>query len=157
MPPEFTKMYASNLDRDCRMKVVEARDGEKIERGKVLIAPGGGAHMEIQKRSDGNFVRLVPGEKVNGHCPSVDRLFFSVAKQLPGKNTVGVILTGMGADGARGLVAMHNTGTYTVGQDEKSCVVYGMPREAFEMGAVTRQAPLDTIAELLIRYVRNIK
>jgi two-component system chemotaxis response regulator CheB len=113
--------------------------------------------MEVQRRADGNFVRLARGEKVNGHCPSVDTLFFSTAKHLPGKNTVGVILTGMGADGARGLMAMRNAGSYTVGQDEKSSVVYGMPREAFEMGAVTRQAPLEAIAELLIRYVKNLK
>jgi two-component system chemotaxis response regulator CheB len=157
MPPDFTKMYASNLDRDCRMTVVEARDGEKIEQGKVLIAPGGDLHMEIQRRQDGNFVRLTPGEKVSGHCPSVDKLFYSMSKQLPGRHTVGVILTGMGADGARGLLAMRHTGSYTIGQDEKSCVVYGMPREAFELGAVTRQAPLDAIAELMIRYVRNLK
>jgi two-component system chemotaxis response regulator CheB len=157
MPPDFTKMYASNLDRDCRLKIVEAKDGEKIEQGKVLIAPGGSSHLELQRRGDGNFVRLVPGDKVSGHCPSVDVLFHSAAKQLPGRHTVGVILTGMGADGARGLMAMRNTGSYTIGQDEKSCVVYGMPREAFEMGAVTRQSPLDGIAELMIRYVRNLK
>ncbi|MCL1806824.1 MAG: chemotaxis-specific protein-glutamate methyltransferase CheB [Oscillospiraceae bacterium] len=157
MPPDFTKMYATNLDRDCRMRVAEARDGDKIEHGKVLIAPGGDSHLEVQRRADGNFVRLARGEKVNGHCPSVDTLFYSAAKYLPGKNTVGVILTGMGADGARGLMAMRNAGSYTVGQDEKSSVVYGMPREAFEMGAVTRQAPLEAIAELLIRYVKNLK
>ncbi|MCL2003386.1 MAG: chemotaxis-specific protein-glutamate methyltransferase CheB [Oscillospiraceae bacterium] len=157
MPPDFTKMYASNLDRDCRMHVAEARDGEKIEQGKVLVAPGGGAHMEIQHRQDGNYVRLSPGEKVSGHCPSVDKLFLSMARQLPGRRSVGVILTGMGADGARGLLAMRGTGSYTIGQDEKSSVVYGMPREAFELGAVTRQSPLDGIAELMIRYVRNLK
>jgi two-component system chemotaxis response regulator CheB len=157
MPPDFTRMYASNLDRDCSMTVTEAREGEKIEQGKVLIAPGGSSHMEIQRRSDGNFVRLVPGDKVNGHCPSVDKLFFSAAKQLPGRTTVGVILTGMGADGARGLLAMRNAGSYTIGQDEKSSVVYGMPREAHEMGAVTRQASLDSIAQLMIGYVRNMK
>jgi two-component system chemotaxis response regulator CheB len=157
MPPDFTRMYASNLDRDCQMHVTEARDGERIERGKVLVAPGGGLHMEVQQRGDGNFVRLTPGDKVSGHCPSVDRLFLSMAKHLPGRSSVGVLLTGMGADGARGLLAMRNTGAYTVGQDEKSCVVYGMPREAFEMGAVTRQSPLEGIAELLIRYVRNLK
>jgi two-component system chemotaxis response regulator CheB len=150
-------MYAGNLDRDCRMTIVEARDGEKIEQGKVLIAPGGNLHMEIQRRQDGNFVRLVPGEKMSGHCPSVDWLFHSMAKNLPGRSSVGVILTGMGADGARGLFAMRNTGSYTIGQDEKSCVVYGMPREAFEMGAVTRQSPLDGIAELMIKYVKNLK
>ena len=157
MPPDFTRMYASNLDRDYPLSVQEARDGDRIEQGKVLIAPGGGAHMEVQRRGDGNFVRLVPGEKVSGHCPSVDRLFHSMAKHLPGRTSVGVILTGMGADGARGLLAMRNTGSYTVGQDEKSCVVYGMPREAFEMGAVTRQAPLESVADLLVRYTRNLK
>jgi len=157
MPPDFTKLYAENLDKECALTVAEARDGEKIEQGKVLIAPGGHRHMTVQKRSDGNFVRLSPGEKYCGHCPSVDKLFLSVAKELPGKNTLGVILTGMGNDGAKGLLAMRNTGSYTLGQDEKTCVVYGMPREAYEMGAVTRQAPLHSIAELLVGYVRNIK
>lgn len=157
MPPDFTRMYAESLDRECSLKVVEARDGDLIERGKVLIAPGGGMHMEIQRRGDGNFVRLVSGEKVNGHCPSVDTLFFSVAKQLPGRTTIGVLLTGMGVDGARGMLAMRNTGSYTIGQDEKSSVVYGMPREAYEIGAVTRQAPLDAIAGLIVKYAQNLR
>jgi two-component system chemotaxis response regulator CheB len=157
MPTDFTKMYADNLNRDCALHVTEARDGDRIERGKVLIAPGGSSHMTVQKRADGCFVRLSPGEKVNGHCPSVDKLFFSAAKEIPGKSTLGVILTGMGSDGAKGLYAMRNTGSYTLGQDEKSCVVYGMPREAYEMGAVTRQASLHEMADLLVRYVRNLK
>ena len=157
MPPDFTRMYAENLDRDCALTVEEARDGDKVERGRVLIAPGGKRHMEVQRRSDGNYVHLVAGEKVNGHCPSVDTLFYSMAKQLPGRFSVGVLLTGMGTDGARGLLAMRNTGAYTVGQDEKSSVVYGMPREAFEIGAVTRQAPLENIADLIVRYAHNLK
>jgi two-component system chemotaxis response regulator CheB len=157
MPPDFTRMYAENLDRDCALHVAEARDGDRIERGKVLIAPGGDLHMEIQRRGDGNYVHLVRGEKVNGHCPSVDTLFFTMSKQLPGRFSVGVLLTGMGVDGARGLLAMRNTGSYTIGQDEKSSVVYGMPREAYEIGAVTRQAPLELIADLIVRYVSNLK
>lgn len=157
MPPDFTRLYAENLDKECALNVLEARDGEKIEYGKVLIAPGGNRHMTLQKRSDGCFVRLLAGDKFSGHCPSVDKLFLSAAKEIPGKNTLGVILTGMGSDGAKGLLAMRNSGSYTIGQDEKSCVVYGMPREAYEMGAVTRQASLNSIAELLVGYVKNIK
>ena len=153
MPPDFTRMYAESLDRECAVSVSEARDGDIIERGKVLIAPGGGMHMEVVKRGGGAAVRLSPGEKVNGHSPSVDVLFHSVAKNFPGRSAVGVLLTGMGMDGAHGLLAMRKTGTFTIGQDEKSSVVYGMPREAYELGAVERQAPLDAIAGLIMRAV----
>ncbi len=157
MPPDFTRMYAQSLDRDCALKVAEAREGDVVERGKALIAPGGETHMEIQKRGDKVYIHLKRGEKVNGHCPSVDTLFHSVAKDMPGRSTVGVLLTGMGVDGAQGLLAMKKTGAYTVGQDEKSSVVYGMPREAFEIGAVTRQAPLENIAGLIAKYAQGLR
>lgn len=155
MPPDFTRMYAENLDRDCRMRVREAREGDVIERGVVLIAPGGNMHCEVVRRGGLPCAHMKAGEKVNGHCPSVDVLFGSVARAAPDGEAVGVILTGMGSDGARGLLEMRNRGSFTIGQDEKSCVVYGMPKEAYEMGAVARQVPLDNIASALISYVRN--
>lgn len=156
MPPDFTRMYADGLNRDSAMTVTEATDGEVVTRGKVLIAPGGNQHMELQRMPDGYCVRLRAGEKVSGHCPSVDALFHSVAKNAPGKSTVGVLLTGMGMDGARGLTAMRNTGSYTIGQDEATSVVYGMPKEAYDMGGVVKQAPLDQIAGLITSYVKGL-
>ncbi len=155
MPPDFTRMYADNLDKDCRMRVREAREGDAIDRGTVLIAPGGSMHCEVVARAGRLCAHMKPGEKVNGHCPSVDVLFSSVARAAPNGGSVGVILTGMGADGARGLLEMRRRGSFTIGQDEKSCVVYGMPREAQEIGAVERQVSLDNIAATLISYVRD--
>ena len=155
MPPDFTRIYADNLDLDCAMTVREAKDGDVIEKGRVLIAPGGNRHMEVKKRGGDLCVRLISGDKVNGHCPSVDVLFASIARLPSCGSTAGVLLTGMGADGARGLLAMRERGAYTIGQDEKSCVVYGMPREAFAIGAVARQAPLDGIASLLTAFARG--
>ncbi len=155
MPPEFTRMYAENLDRDCALHVREAKDGDEVVQGTVLIAPGD-RHMTLQHRPGGSFsVHVYYDEKCNGHRPSVDVLFRSVAK-VAGANAVGVILTGMGADGAAGLLEMRRQGAFTLGQDEKSCVVYGMPREAFLMGAVTKQWPLDMMSSALLRYVRDL-
>ena len=105
--------------------------------------------MRLQRDSAGYYIRSQRGEKVSGHCPSVDVLFHSVA-ETAGKNAIGVLLTGMGADGARGLLQMRDAGAYTIGQDKDSCVVYGMPMEAFKMGAVCRQLPLDAICDELI-------
>lgn len=157
MPPDFTRMYAENLDKDCAMTIKEAKDGDQIEKGVVLIAPGGNMHLEVVKRGTGYCVHLFHGEKVNGHCPSVDVLFNSVAKTTPGKDAIGIILTGMGADGARGLLEIKNKGGYTIGQDEKSSIVYGMPREAYEIGAVVRQVSLENIASVLMGYVRDLR
>ena len=155
MPPDFTRMYAENLDRDCAMEIREAKDGDFVERGLVLIAPGGHRQCEVV-RSGGRFrVHLYPGGKVNGHCPSVDVLFNSVAKLTNGRNAIGVILTGMGADGARGLLNMRQKGCFTIGQDEKSSVVYGMPKEAYDLGAVCKQASLDDIAGILLRHLKG--
>ncbi len=156
MPADFTRMYAESLDRDCVMRVREAKDGDAIERGLVLIAPGGAQHTEVHRRGTGFCVRLVAGEKVNGHSPSVDVLFNSVAKAASGSEAVGIILTGMGADGANGLLAMRKKGCFTIGQDERSSVVYGMPREAFERGAVVRQVALDSVASVLMKYVKDL-
>lgn len=157
MPPDFTRMYAENLDRDCAMSIREAKEGDVIERGVVLIAPGGNRQCEVVRRGGQFIVHLYDGEKVNGHCPSVDVLFNSVAKTAGAKDAVGVILTGMGADGARGLLAMRRKGCFTVGQDEKTSVVYGMPKEAYDLGAVCRQAPLENIAPILMRFVKDMR
>jgi two-component system chemotaxis response regulator CheB len=150
MPPTFTRMYAENLDKECALSVKEARDGDPVRPGQVLIAPGD-AHMRLVRRSDGYQVTCAKGAKVNGHCPAVDELFFSVA-EYAGPRALGVILTGMGDDGARGLCAMRRNGAYTIGQDEATCVVYGMPREAYERGGVVRQAPLNQIPNLLLQH-----
>lgn len=147
MPPVFTRMYAERLDNSCNMEVKEAVDGDIVKAGRVLIAPGE-YHMELKKTNGGYYVKCSKGEKVSGHCPSVDVLFDSTA-DAAGKNAIGVILTGMGSDGARGLLKMKRKGAYTIGQDEKTCVVYGMPMVAFDIGAVVRQIPLDRIPEAI--------
>ncbi len=155
MPPAFTKMYADSLSKTCGMNVREAADGDQVIPGQVLIAPGD-RQCEVIQRGTGYYVKCFHAAKVSGHCPSVDVLFSSLAKNV-GKNSVGIIMTGMGADGARGLLEMRNKGAFTIGQDEKSCVVYGMPKEAFEMGAVVKQVSLDFIATTLISYVRDMR
>jgi len=147
MPPVFTRMYADRLNNNCLLAVKEAENGDRITPGLVLIAPGD-QHMEVKKIGGGYQVSLNRSEKVNGHCPSVDVLFNSVAKAA-GNKAVGVILTGMGADGAKGLLEMRKTGARTLGQDEESCVVYGMPKVAYDIGAVEKQYPLGSIAQAL--------
>jgi len=148
MPPVFTAMYAQRLNNSCRMEVKEAQHGDLILPGKVLIAPGGDYHMKVNKRGNGHIVEFIKGEKVNGHCPSVDVLFNSVAEKV-GANAIGVILTGMGYDGAKGLLNMKKTGAMTIGQDEQSCVVYGMPKVAYDIGGVSKQVTLKNIPQLL--------
>lgn len=145
MPPVFTRMYAERLNNSCLMEVKEAQTGDMILQGRALIAPGE-YHMKIKKANNGYMVECFQGEKVNGHCPSVDVLFDSVA-QHAGKNSVGVILTGMGYDGAKGLMAMRKNGAFTLGQDEVSCVVYGMPKVAYDIGAVQEQVSLERMAQ----------
>lgn len=145
MPPVFTRMYSERLNKACSMEVKEAENGDKVLPGRVLIAPGD-YHMRIKKAGSIYVVECFKGEKVNGHCPSVDVLFESVAK-VAGKNALGVILTGMGGDGAKGLLAMRKSGARTIGQDEQSCVVYGMPKVAYDIGAVERQVSLDSIPQ----------
>jgi two-component system chemotaxis response regulator CheB len=149
MPATFTRSFAERLNRLCPPTVEEAYEGAPLEDGRVYIAPGGDCHLEVAgaKRP---HCRVHPGEPVNGHRPSVDVLFGSVARTL-GPRAVGAILTGMGRDGAQGLLEMRNAGARTIGQDQSSCVVYGMPKAAFEIGAVERQAPLDRIAGELLR------
>ncbi|WP_099863932.1 protein-glutamate methylesterase/protein-glutamine glutaminase [Pararhizobium haloflavum] len=148
MPGSFTRSFAERLDRLCAPKVAEARDGEALSFGRVYLAPGGNRHLEIVNPSAPQC-RLAEGSPVNGHCPSVDVLFSSVA-ETAGKNAIGAILTGMGRDGAEGLLKMHRAGAATLGQNERSCVVYGMPRVAFEIGAVGRQLPLEAIGQEII-------
>lgn len=144
MPPGFTKMYAERLNNQCEVACKEAETGDRVMQGQVLIAPGD-RQMRLVKVGDGYQVECRGTEKVSGHCPSVDVLFSSVAKAA-GNKAVGAILTGMGADGAKGLLEMRNAGALTVGQDEATCVVYGMPKVAFDIGAVQQQAPITAIA-----------
>ena len=151
MPPVFTKLYAERLNNTCELEVKEAEDGDALRPGRVLIAPGN-YQMRVAKRGSGYIVKCTQEEKVSGHCPSVDVLFDSVA-DVVGKQSVGVILTGMGRDGANGLLKMKKTGAYTIGQDEKSSVVYGMPMVAFNIGAVDKQLPLDRIDDEIIRFL----
>jgi len=153
LPTPFTKTFAERLDRVCAAKVREAKHGDPLHPGHVYIAPGSLTHLEIT-RSDGLRCALRQGDLVTGHRPSVDALFLSVAKTV-GAKAVGVILTGMGGDGANGLLAMRDAGARTIGQDEASCVVYGMPRKAFQLGAVERQAPLSTIASQIAKMTSS--
>lgn len=151
IPPVFSRMFSERLNASTNLEVKEAATGDVVERGRVLIAPGD-QHIKIVKTGDRYKIQCFRGEKVNGHCPSVDVLFESVAK-VAGADAIGVILTGMGYDGAKGLLSMKMKGARTIGQDEKSCVVYGMPKVAFNIGAVEKQAPLDDIAQLLHRIL----
>ena len=144
MPPVFTRMFADRLNNSCLHEVREAKTGDVVLPGTALIAPGD-AHMKLKKAGDVYSVECFQGEKVNGHCPSVDVLFDSVAEKAKA-NSIGVILTGMGYDGAKGLLKMRKSGARTLGQDEETCVVYGMPKVAFDLGAVERQVPLGQIA-----------
>lgn len=153
MPPVFTKMYSERLNNSCALEVKEAQDGDIVSRGRVLIAPGD-FQMSVLKDTNGYFVKCKKGEKVSGHCPSVDVLFNSVAKVAKNR-AMGVILTGMGADGAKGLLEMRRHGAHTIGQDEKSCVVYGMPMVAYNLGAVVNQVPLEHISSNIVEGVKK--
>lgn len=148
MPANFTRSFAARLDRLCAPRVEEATDGALLQQGVVYLAPGGERHLIVEGRTQLRC-RLLEGEPVSGHRPSVDRLFDSVA-QAAGAASVGVILTGMGRDGAHGLLAMRQAGASTFGQGEASCVVYGMPKAAMEIGAVEREAPLTALAALVL-------
>ncbi len=149
IPPTFSRMFAERLNDQTRLNVKEAENGDWVESGKVLIAPGD-QHMSIKRIGYKYKVNVYKGEKVSGHCPSVDVLFDSVATAA-GKNAIGVILTGMGSDGAKGLLNMRRMGARTIGQNESSSVVYGMPRVANEIGAVENVAPLQKIPQLLFK------
>lgn len=148
MPAGFTKLYAERLNRSCKMQVKEAEDGDRLRRGLIIIGAGD-FQMRVRKDEKGWYISSQPGERVSGHCPSVDVLFNSVASSA-GANSIGAILTGMGRDGADGLLRMREAGAFTIGQDKGSCVVYGMPMEAYKIGAVEVQAPLDKISEIIL-------
>lgn len=151
MPAGFTKMYAERLDRICKISVSEAKDGDRVRQGHALIAAGE-YHMTLKKDVAGYYVHCAAGSKVSGHCPSVDVMFDSVAK-VAGSDAVGVILTGMGKDGAEGLLSMRKAGASTIGQDKQSCVVYGMPMVAYDIGAVETQAPCQAISGIIIQKI----
>lgn len=144
MPEHFTAAFADRLNGLCQIEVREARHNDRVMAGRALIAPGG-KHMLLRRNGAQYHVEVVDGPLVNRHRPSVDVLFRSVAK-CAGANALGVIMTGMGDDGAAGLLEMRKAGAQTVGQDEASCVVYGMPKEAVKRGAVAKVVPLDGIA-----------
>ena len=155
MPAGFTEMYANRLNEQCRVTVKEAKNGDLVVPGQVLIAPGGNSQMYLVKTSGGYQVEIKPGPKVSGHCPSVDVLFESVAK-CAGSRSIGIILTGMGADGAKGLLEMRKVGAKTIGQDEASCIVYGMPKVAYDIGAVEYQENLMDIAKKTYAILNNM-
>ena len=150
MPERFTAMYAQRLDGLCAMQVKEARDGDRLERGVVLIAPGG-KHMKLRKAGGQYFAVVLDGPPVNRHKPSVDVLFRSLAEHTNG-DALAIMLTGMGDDGARGMQQLHDLGVRTLAQDEASCVVFGMPMEAIKRGAVDEVLPLDAMAEAVTRF-----
>lgn len=155
MPPLFTKNFAERLDRQYKPRICEATDGARLVPGCVYIAPGGSAHLEVVGLS-APHCSLKQGDPVSGHRPSIDVLFSSVARSV-GKKSIGVILTGMGRDGAEGLLAMRSAGAETIGQDEATSMVYGMPRVAFEAGAVVQQLPLNAIAKHLLATTNALK
>lgn len=153
IPAGFSKMFAERLNLSTRFEVKEAKQGDIIRPGLVLIAPGG-KHIRVKKSEDVCVIECFAGDKVSGHCPSVDLLFESVATSI-GSAALGVILTGMGYDGARGLLALRRKGARTIGQDEESCIVYGMPKVAFEVGAVQIQTSLSKMSEKIVSMVRK--
>ena len=150
MPEKFTASFAQRLDSLCAIRVKEAAHNDRVLSGQALIAPGG-KHMLLKRNGAQYHVEVMDGPLVNRHKPSVDVLFRSVAK-FAGRNGVGLILTGMGDDGARGLKEMHEAGAPTVAQDEKSCVVFGMPKEAIAMGAADKVLPLSQVPTEIMRY-----
>ncbi|ARU56924.1 chemotaxis-specific methylesterase [Oleiphilus messinensis] len=145
MPEKFTEAFANRLNSICAIEVIEARSGDRIIPGRALIAPGG-KHIEVERSGAQYITRVFSGPAVNRHCPSVDVLFRSVAKHVK-QNATGIIMTGMGDDGAQGLLAMQSAGAQTIAQDEASCVVFGMPKEAIKLGAVNFEISLDQIAD----------
>ena len=148
MPGEFTGMFADRLNAACAFPVREARNGDRVAPSAAFVAPGG-FQLRVSRTSDALGLSVAPGGKVSGHCPSVDVLFSSVAASV-GANAIGVILTGMGSDGANGLLEMRRAGAQTVGQDKATSIVYGMPKAAYDVGAVACQLPIGQIAEKIV-------
>ena len=154
MPEHFTRLFAERLDTICAVRVREASDGDRVIPGVALIAPGGSQHMQLRRSGGQYVVKLDSSPPINHHRPSVDVLFESCAEQA-GKNAAGAIMTGMGDDGARGLLAMRRAGAHTVAEHESTCVVYGMPRAAIEMSAAETVQPLHMIAPTLLRFAEE--
>jgi two-component system chemotaxis response regulator CheB len=148
MPEQFTSAFAQRLDRLSALDVREARHNDRVIQGRALIAPGG-KHLLLKRSGAQYFVEVVDGPLVSRHRPSVDVLFRSVARAA-GRNALGIIMTGMGDDGANGLLEMRNAGARTVAQDEESCVVYGMPKEAVKRGAVEKSLPLSALGREIL-------
>jgi two-component system chemotaxis response regulator CheB len=153
MPPGFTRSYAARLDSLCRIRVSEASDGDRVLPGHAYIAPGG-LHLSVERSGANYIARVRDGEPVNRHKPSVEVLFQSAARVV-GPNALGVMLTGMGADGARAMKELRDAGSYNIVQDEASCVVFGMPREAIAQGAAHEVLPVTQIAGKLIERLRS--
>ena len=153
MPPGFTRTYAKRLDGLCRISVCEASDGERVLPGHAYIAPGG-LHLSVERSGANYIARVRDSEAVNRHKPSVEVLFLSAARVV-GPNALGVMLTGMGADGAQAMKVLRDAGSWNVAQDEASCVVFGMPKEAISAGAVHEVLPLAAIAPRLIEHLRG--
>jgi two-component system chemotaxis response regulator CheB len=150
MPEKFTSMYATRLNGICAMNVREAKDGDRLERGVALIAPGG-LHMQLRKTAGQYFVHVADGPPVNRHKPSVDVLFRSAA-ECARADALGIILTGMGDDGARGMKQLHDAGARTIAQNEETCVVFGMPKEAIKLQAVDDILPLEAVAQAILKF-----
>lgn len=153
MPEHFTKSFANRLNEICAITVKEAENGDSLIRGRALIAPGN-HHMLLKRSGAKYYVEIKDGPLVNRHRPSVDVLFRSTARYA-GRNAIGIILTGMGDDGARGLLEMKQAGAYNIAQDEKSCVVFGMPHEAIKLNAVEKVLPLDQISQHMLLQAKN--
>jgi two-component system chemotaxis response regulator CheB len=155
MPETFTRQFAARLDSLCKIRIKEAQDGDRILPGHALLAPGG-HHMAVVRKGMEYAVHVYRGERVNLHMPSVDVLFSSCARNM-GKNALGVLLTGMGADGAKGMLEMKQAGSFNIAQDESTCVVFGMPREAIALNAVDKVLPLHHIPDALLQRLAGVK
>lgn len=154
MPASFTKQFAQRLNEMCKVDVKEAQSGDYLEVGQVFIAPGE-KHMVLRRSGTKYYVEIGGGKKISGHKPSVDVLFNSVAK-VAGKNAIGVILTGMGSDGAKGLLKLKQSGAITLGQNKESCIVYGMPKVAFELGAVSQEVSIQNMSQEILYALEKI-
>ncbi len=154
MPGQFTKSLANTLNKNCPMEVREARDGDRILPGVALLAPGGTHHMTVVRNGANYHVKLIEGPRVDRHIPAVNVLFRSMAQEV-GANGVGVILTGMGDDGANGMLEMHQAGAHTIAQDEASCVVFGMPKEAINRGGVDQVVSRPRIAQAILSNTQS--
>lgn len=152
IPPVFSTMFAERLNNQTRFTVKEARQGDKILENHVYLAPGD-KHIQVRKSKEGYYLKVFEGQKVSGHCPSVDVMFQSIAEQI-GERALGVLLTGMGYDGAKGITLMKRKGAVTLGQDEQSSVVYGMPKAAYELGGITKQVSLELMGHYIMSYLK---